>query len=184
MNTADGDSIDSQFGFDRITEGSPRLGWLLNYLPLTFPDESGTERAAMDLYFLDREGNNFKATIFFNPYFYVVVDDDRRIAEVANQLQSRYNGCKVDIVEKEDLDMQNHLSGRKRKLLKLVFLNVTNLQEAKSSLLLIVNTKRRNKRDDENDGQHDRQYENLYEGKEGKDGDMIHNDPLFFISEM
>ena len=89
------DSIDRHFGFDRIVEGPPRLGWLLNYLPITFPDESGTERSAMDLYFLDREGNNFKATMLFDPYFYVVLDDDSRIAEVSNQLQNRYSNCRV-----------------------------------------------------------------------------------------
>lgn len=30
----DGDLIDSKFGFNRYVEGSPRLGWLLNYLPM------------------------------------------------------------------------------------------------------------------------------------------------------
>lgn len=28
------DRIDSIFGFDRLVEGLPRLGWLLNYLPI------------------------------------------------------------------------------------------------------------------------------------------------------
>lgn len=30
----DGDIIDLKFGFNRYIEGSPRLGWLLNYLPM------------------------------------------------------------------------------------------------------------------------------------------------------
>lgn len=30
----DGDKIDSIFGFDRMTEGLPRVGWLLNYLAI------------------------------------------------------------------------------------------------------------------------------------------------------
>lgn len=35
------------------------------------PDETGVERSGLDLYFLDRVGGNFKATIFYEPYFYL-----------------------------------------------------------------------------------------------------------------
>lgn len=30
----EGDTIDEIFGFKRLTEGLPRVGWLLNYLPI------------------------------------------------------------------------------------------------------------------------------------------------------
>ena len=64
------------------------------------PDETGTEKSALDLYFLDREGGNFKSTVFFNPYFYVDVDDVRRLNEVANQIQKRFDSCRVELVGK------------------------------------------------------------------------------------
>ncbi len=30
----EGDRIDESFGFHRVTEGLPRIGWLLNYLAI------------------------------------------------------------------------------------------------------------------------------------------------------
>jgi DNA polymerase epsilon subunit 1 len=62
------------------------------------PDETGTEKSALDLYFLDRDGGNFKATIFYDPYLYVDVSDSRRMNEVTNQLQKRFEGCRVEHV--------------------------------------------------------------------------------------
>ena len=59
----DGDEIDLKFGFERMKNGVPdRMGWLLNYLVTSMNDESGNEKSALDLYFVDREGGNFKAT--------------------------------------------------------------------------------------------------------------------------
>ncbi len=37
----EGDRIDEIFGFKRLTEGLPRLGWLLNYLPIVSSHFSG-----------------------------------------------------------------------------------------------------------------------------------------------
>ena len=44
-------------------------------------------------------------------------------------LKGAFNTLLADVVpiEKEDLDMPNHLSGKKRKLLKLLFSNVSDL---------------------------------------------------------
>ena len=60
------------------------------------PDETGTEKSALDLYFLDREGGNFKATVFFAPYFYVDMEDPKRLNELTNHLQKRFEGCRVE----------------------------------------------------------------------------------------
>jgi len=35
------------------------------------PDETGVEKSGLDLYFIDRIGGNFKASILYEPYFYV-----------------------------------------------------------------------------------------------------------------
>jgi DNA polymerase epsilon subunit 1 len=132
----EGDEIDAIFGFERLKEGPERLGWLLNYLPITMPDETGMEKAAMDLYFIDREGGNFKATVFYEPYFYVDVKDSRRLIEISQTLQKRFEGCRVEQADLEDLDLANHLSGKKHRFLKISFGTVSELMDAKSALRL------------------------------------------------
>ena len=140
---AEDDEIDSKFGFQRYKVGPSRTGWLLNYLPITVPDETGAEKAALDLYFIDREGNNFKASIFYETYFYVDLTTDTkndRIIEISQHLLKRIEGCKVDIVDKEDLDMRNHLSGKKHQFIKLSFGTVSDMIDAKAFLRPIITT--------------------------------------------
>ena len=104
------------------------------------PDETGIEKSGMDLYFIERGseaeggGGNFKATVFFEPYLYLDVSDPRRMMEIANHLLKRFEGCKVQPVEREDLDLPNHLSGKKHPFLKLSFGTVSELMDAKSQL--------------------------------------------------
>ena len=51
------------------------------------PDETGLERSGLDLYFIDREGGNFKASIFYEPYFYIDLGSNwSRAVEVINEL--------------------------------------------------------------------------------------------------
>ena len=50
----DGDEIDLQFGFERYKPGaSSRLA--LNYLAISMPDDTGSQKSGLDLYFIDRE---------------------------------------------------------------------------------------------------------------------------------
>jgi DNA polymerase epsilon subunit 1 len=126
--------IEEIFGFERIKTESPRLGWLLNYLPTTMQDESGMERSGIDLFFIDRQGGSFKASLFFEPYFYVDASDPARIMEISQHLPKRLEGCRVEIIDKEDLDMANHLSGKTHRFLKLSFSKVSDLMAAKSVL--------------------------------------------------
>ena len=130
----EGDFIDEKFGFFRYDDGPERLGWLLNYLPISMPDEYGNEKSGLDLYFLDRQGGNFKATIFYRPYFYVDLYDSRRALEISQHIQKKFEGCFVDIIEKEDLSMPGHLSGKKHKFLKLSFGTVNELMDVKNIL--------------------------------------------------
>jgi hypothetical protein len=151
----EGDRIDNQFDFERLREGLPRTGWLLNYLPITMPDESGIERSGLDLYFIEKgdEGadandagagadanglppqqRNFKATLFFQPYLYLDVADPRRSMEVANAVMKKFPGSKAVQVEMEDLDLPNHLSGKKHPLLKFSCNTERELLDAKKEL--------------------------------------------------
>jgi len=53
-------------------------------------------------------------------------------------------------LDKEDLDLHNHLSGKRHKFLKLSFNTVSELIEAKSSLLPVVTAYQKKKK--ANDG--------------------------------
>jgi DNA polymerase epsilon subunit 1 len=88
----------------------------------------------MDLYFLDRQGGNFKASVFHRPFFYVDVSDNRHLLEVSQHLIRRFEGCIVEQVDKEDLDLANHLVGRKHRFLKISFSTVAELMDCKAVL--------------------------------------------------
>ena len=97
-------------------------------------DETGRERSGLDLFFIDRIGNNFKATLFYRPYFYLDIEDNKRLMEVAQHLQKRFETCVAEVIEMEDLDMANHLSGKKHKFLKVSFNTNSELMEARSKI--------------------------------------------------
>jgi len=60
--------------------------------------------------------------------------------EVEAYIRRRYEGeiSDIEIVEKEDLDLKNHLSGLKRKYLKLQFDTVQQLMRVRNDLLHVV----------------------------------------------
>ena len=70
---AQGRAFDDAFGFEAFTEGPEREGWLLNFLPTTVQRDGKTEEAALDVYFLQQDGETFRVTIIHEPYFYIRV---------------------------------------------------------------------------------------------------------------
>lgn len=96
--------------------------------------ENGMDRSAIDLYFIDRDGSNFKASVFYRPYFYIDIVDVRRMMEISQHLAKKFEGCQIEQVEREDLDLPNHLSGKKHSFIKISFSSVNELMEAKSTL--------------------------------------------------
>jgi DNA polymerase epsilon subunit 1 len=65
--------IDSIMGFDGYTEGPERLGWLVNMHPtVVYETETDAGKSGLDLYFIGEEGDTFKATVLFQPYFFVI----------------------------------------------------------------------------------------------------------------
>ena len=180
----DGDEIDLKFGFERMKNGVPdRMGWLLNYLVTSMNDESGNEKSALDLYFVDREGGNFKATVFYDPYFYVDLSDPRRFLELHAHLPKRLEGCKVDIIDLEDLDLPNHLSGKRHKFLKLSFGTVAEMMDAKNILRPIIQSNQ--KRDQNDEEVMDDEQEEGGQGPSSGGGSLkASSDPISFISDM
>ena len=127
--------FDKSFGFDQYIAGPTRLGWLLNFSPTVKGDAEGTEHSALDLFFLQENGETFKATYESLPYFYAGVKDGRH-KEVGVFLKRKFDKQLVSaqVVELEDMDLPNHLSGIKRAYLKLSFLNTRDLMDVRKLL--------------------------------------------------
>lgn len=151
------DELDSIMGFDRFDHGEldgakPRKGWLSNmHTTLISSEDYAGGYSGVDFYFLDEEGGSFKATMQYDPYFFLMVVPGKE-AEVEEALKKLLEECSVKTISRElkdDLAQPNHLVGLKRTLLKLVFHNITDLLGAKRILMPIVkeNQSKRDTRD-------------------------------------
>ncbi|XP_076438241.1 DNA polymerase epsilon catalytic subunit A-like [Babylonia areolata] len=129
------DEIDVRFGFNRYKDPQERTGWLINMHPTDILDEDKRLISAVDYYFLEEDGGRFKATLPFKPYFYIATKKDSQ-REVASFLTRKFSGkiASVETVEKEDLDLPNHLVGLKQSYIKLSFLSVEDLMKAKRDI--------------------------------------------------
>ncbi|CAI5468278.1 unnamed protein product [Closterium sp. Yama58-4] len=138
--SAGDEEVETAFGFVNFTEGDPRLGWLLNMSSASVEEpETSTMCSCVNLYFMCQNGSTFKAQVKYEPYFYIAAKE-RREMEVDAYLRRKYEGLITGIqaVEKEDLDLPNHLSGRRRVYLKVCFANVQNLMEVRKDVLAVV----------------------------------------------
>ena len=164
LRSAKTDEIDAMMGFERyippqfsgrVTEENlsqvpGRVGWLINMHPILLSEEPISEHgsnsatsagvAGVDFYFLDEEGGSFKSTVTYDPYFLVTVLDDSMLNDVEEYLKKYLESClkSIQVIEKEDLAMDNHLLGLKRSLIKLNFVNVNQLLEARKLLRTIL----------------------------------------------
>ncbi|KAH9822597.1 hypothetical protein DFH28DRAFT_458835 [Melampsora americana] len=148
--------LDEKLGFARFEDGSPRVGWLINIQP-TLVQEASTEAvadkstsqpiAAVDLYFIQDDGEMFRATMPYKPYFYIASRSGKE-AEVEDWLQRRFESLifKSERVFKEDLQLPNHLTGYRRQFIKIHFRNVELLLRVRRELLSLA-TKNRDKMD-------------------------------------
>ncbi|EMS53029.1 DNA polymerase epsilon catalytic subunit A [Triticum urartu] len=109
-------------------------------LPSSWEDEdTGKIYSCVDLYFVSQDGSTFKVKYKFPPYFYAATKEKTEL-EVEAYLRRRYEGeiADIEIIEKEDLDLKNHLSGLKRKYLKIQFDTVQQLMRVRSDLMHVV----------------------------------------------
>ncbi|KAL5555227.1 hypothetical protein UlMin_037463 [Ulmus minor] len=132
--------LESKLGFELFSEGDKRLGWLLTFATSSTEDqETGKAYSCVDLYFVSQDGSSFKSKYKFRPYFYAATKEKMEM-DVEAYLRRRYESqiADIEIVEKEDLDLKNHLSGLCKSCLKLSFDNVQQLMSVKSDLLHVV----------------------------------------------
>lgn len=109
------DRIDSIFGFDKYESGPRRTGWLVNMHSTLIQDEDSHDQlSGVDYYFLDEEGGSFKVTFQFDPYFLIACPPGKS-TELEEWLRRTLDTTVKSMcsVEKEDLDLANHLTGKK-----------------------------------------------------------------------
>lgn len=138
-------TIDESMGFARYDSGKKRTGWLCNMHSTTIEDEKiPGGRAGVDYYFLEDDGGSFKATVEYDPYFLIAVKKGKE-AEVEEWCRRKFDGLVKEVkrVEKEDLQMPNHLLGYRRAFLRLAFENVGDLLGVRKVLMPIAETNRR-----------------------------------------
>jgi DNA polymerase epsilon subunit 1 len=140
------DKRDAKMGFlpfTEETEGETKIGWLLNMLSTSVDDEDGKEMAALELFFLEPDGSTFKSRLVYAPYFFVGINP-KFTKDVTVLLQRKFETCisSIEVVQKEDLDMANHLSGKLNTFLKLSFRNVSDQMEVRRGILPAVERNR------------------------------------------
>ncbi|KAJ6115701.1 DNA polymerase epsilon catalytic subunit A [Penicillium sp. IBT 18751x] len=139
-------SIDEQLGFPRFESGETRAGWLVNMHSTTIEDSNVQGgRAGVDFYFLQDDGNNFKATVEYEPYFLIAVKKGHEM-EVEEWSKRSFEGLIKSFkrLDKEDLNLPNHLLGHRRTFIRLNFANVSNLLEVRRTLLPLAEKNKKN----------------------------------------
>ncbi|KAJ6167043.1 DNA polymerase epsilon catalytic subunit A [Penicillium chermesinum] len=139
-------SIDESLGFPRFESGETKAGWLINMHSTTIEDPNVQGgRAGVDYYFLQDDGGSFKATVEYDPYFLIAVKKGHEM-DVEEWCRRSFEGLIKSFkqVEKEDLNLPNHLLGHRRKFLRLNFANVGNLLEVRRTLLPLAEKNKKN----------------------------------------
>lgn len=140
------DSIDETMGFARMESGKKRVGWLCNMHSTVIQDSKVPGgRAGVDFYFLEETGGTFKATVEYDPYFLIATRRGHE-AEVEEWCRRMFEDQVKNVVqlEKEDLQMPNHLLGNRRSFLRLSFPNVNSLLAVRRTLLPIAEKNKKN----------------------------------------
>ena len=133
-------SIDESMGFERYDSGKKRVGWLCNMHSTNIEDEKiPGGKAGVDYYFIEDDGSTFKATVGYDPYFLIAVRKGRE-PEIEEWCRRIFEGLVKGVkrIEKEDLQMPNHLLGYRRTFLQLSFENVHDLLSVRKSIMPIA----------------------------------------------
>lgn len=99
--------IDESMGFERFEAGKKREGWLINMHSTSIEDTKNPGgRAGVDYYFLQDDGNTFKATVEYDPYFLIATKRGRE-QEVEEWCRRSFEGLVKSVrrIDKEDLSM-------------------------------------------------------------------------------
>ena len=137
---AEAEALERELGFDAHEGGVDRVGWLINVSSTEVEDkESGKAYAAVCCYFMSEDGSTFKARVKYAPYLYVAAKTSCE-HEVEALLRRKYSDTLLDveIVDKEDLDLKNHLSGLRQTYLKVSCATTQELMDIRREIMPIV----------------------------------------------
>ena len=144
MRSDEDTSLEKKFGVDILQQGEERTGYLFNMKPSTIYSEEDNEHVScLLLYFIDRSGRSFRASFPFTPYLLVDVLPSfgaHNLDSLGNLLATKYEaqGAISSLIKKDDLELADHLSGKKHVFIKLTFPNADCLSEAKRGLNSVV----------------------------------------------
>ena len=126
------EQLESSYGYD-LAGDEDRVGWLVNF-STTSVNRNDRIYSAVKCYFIAEDQTNFKAFVYFSPYFYLYASTARKLPEICNALQKQFRDQieKIEVIAKEDLDLKNHLSGKRRHVLKVSCYNVQDLIEVRN----------------------------------------------------
>lgn len=116
-----------------------KVGYLANIKTTSYLDQNGGELSALLMFYIQPNGQWFKCMYQYEPYFYILCNEEV-VREIVFYLNKTYESVisHIDYVDKEDLDLVNHLSGKTQKYLKLSFKNIQDLMTVRAELLIIV----------------------------------------------
>ncbi|CAB3408448.1 unnamed protein product [Caenorhabditis bovis] len=168
------DHIDAKFGFVRYTGIQERKGFLINIQPSEIVDEQTKGIiSVVDYFFISDMDERFKISYPFRPYFYISTLDNCEF-QVSSYLSKKYGGTTtVEHVDKEDLDLKNHLSGIKKTYIKLSFPSTVEMNKVRKELMPII---RKNKEKIKKESQYVTFLANNIAGNsktESQDGDIL-----------
>lgn len=139
-------SIDESMGFPTFEAGPKQVGWLCNMHSTKIEDSKVPGgRAGVSFYFLRDDKTGFKATVEYDPYFLLAVKRGHE-AEVEEWCRRMFDGLVKNVkrVDKEDLQMPNHLLGYRRTFLQLSFANVSDLLNVRKTVQPIAEKNKKN----------------------------------------
>ena len=101
--------------------------------------ETQKEFSAVNCYFMQQDGATFKTQVKYAPYFLISTKPECE-HDVEAFLRRRYEGkiLNVEMVDKEDLDLKNHLSGLQQRYLKVIFSTVQDLMDVRREVMPMV----------------------------------------------
>eukprot|EP00746_Dinoflagellata_sp_MGD_P145157 gnl/MRDRNA2_/MRDRNA2_77802_c0_seq1.p1 gnl/MRDRNA2_/MRDRNA2_77802_c0~~gnl/MRDRNA2_/MRDRNA2_77802_c0_seq1.p1 ORF type:complete len:2564 (-),score=510.18 gnl/MRDRNA2_/MRDRNA2_77802_c0_seq1:8-7699(-) len=130
-------ALEKKFGIEIMEPGESRVGYLFNMKENHHYDENNRKLSGLVLYFLARDGCTFRCTFLYRPYFFLDLKpkaEPNKLMDIFRQKFSSH-GVTVEMVDKEDLALEDHIVGNSRRLLKLTFDNTRGMDRARRDLM-------------------------------------------------
>lgn len=133
------ETFENELNIKWACQGQSFTGYLTNIKSFKYKESENIDLATLLMYFVDEKGNTLKTLYHYEPYFFLIVKEEY-VIDLQQLLTKKFEGkiTVIEITEKVDLNMPNHLSGKLLKVLKLKFKNVSNLISVRSALNPII----------------------------------------------